>query len=324
VQFFSNAAPGSLTRTLAYTYDPLGRRASKTDNGSVQRFVYDGDDLVGTLDAANAVAASNVFSGAIDEPLASTTGGLAKSLYANHLGSVMAVADGSSLTHAYRYSPYGETVAPSSADSTPFRYTGREKDTDSLYYYRSRYYNTAVKSFAQSDPTGLAGGINGYSYVGATPVNVGDPDGTSWITKSVKWVVQGGKKVGIIPKGTIATKSAVAARKAGKDCIVIAKNEEEALRRAKEIERAAHPDGDLLHHPKDAHIRNGNQPHVQTAGIKGHTFYKFMSAFAFTTYLGDGFWGQAADFLNPLSIPKDVMDIYDDLAPSGESCECGA
>lgn len=177
VQFFSNATAGSLNRTLAYTYDPLGRRASKTDNGSVQRFVYDGDDLVGTLDAANAVVVSNVFSGAIDEPLASTTGGSTKSLYTNHLGSVMAVADGASLSHAYRYSPYGETVAPSGGDSTPFRYTGREKDADSLYYYRARYYNPRMQIFISTDPIGLAGGSNTYSYVSGSPVTHRDPSG---------------------------------------------------------------------------------------------------------------------------------------------------
>ena len=177
VQFFNDATPSSLTRTLAYTYDPLGRRASKTDNGSVQRFVYDGDDLVGTLDATNTVTASTVFSGAIDEPLASTTGGSAKSLYANHLGSVMAVADGASLTHAYRYSPYGETVAPSSADSTPFGYTGREKDAGSLYYYRARYYSAATQRFAATDPMGLMSGANTYLYSFGSPINYRDPLG---------------------------------------------------------------------------------------------------------------------------------------------------
>lgn len=177
VQFFSNATAGSLTRTLAYTYDPLGRRASKTDNGSVQRFVYDGDDLVGTLNSSNAVTASNVFSGAIDEPLASTTDGSTKSLYANHLGSVMGVADGASLTHSYRYGPYGQTLASSSADSTSFRYTGREKDAGSLYYYRARYYDPGTQRFVSADPIGLNGGVNRYSYVGAMPTIFTDPLG---------------------------------------------------------------------------------------------------------------------------------------------------
>jgi len=182
LQFFANANAASLTRTLSYSYDPLGRRASKTDNGVVQRYVYDGDDLVGTLDGANNTTAANVFSGAIDEPLSTTTAGTPKTLYANHLGSVKAVADGAALTNSYGYSPYGETLPSSSADSTPFRYTGREKDTDSLYYYRARYYSATMQRFTQSDPIGLLGGINLYGYVDGNPVSMVDPRGEfAWI-----------------------------------------------------------------------------------------------------------------------------------------------
>jgi hypothetical protein len=164
--------------------------------------------------------------------------------------------------------------------------------------------------------------LNTYGYVGGNPVSSSDPTGLVWYAKAVKWAVQGGKRIGAIPTGTIATKSAVLLRKAGKSCKVFAKSEEEALSRAIRIEKAAHPEGELLHHPKDAHSRNGNQPHIQIQGVPGHTFYTFFSLFAATTYLGDGILGQAVDFVNPLSLPKDVMDIYNDLSGSEEPCEC--
>lgn len=177
VQFFTNATATTPTRTLIYTYDPLGRRASKTDNGAIQKFTYDGHDLVGTLDASNSVVVANLFSGAIDEPLASTTGGSTKLLYGNHLGSVVAVADGASLANFYRYGPYGETVAPSSADSASFRYTGREKDTESLYYYRRRHYSVGMQRFISADPIGLGGGTNYYAYAFGNPLSFVDPFG---------------------------------------------------------------------------------------------------------------------------------------------------
>ena len=193
VQFFDNAAATTASRTLAYTYDPLGRRAGKTDNGTAQKFIYDGDDLVGTLDAGNAITAANVFSGAIDEPLVSTAGGSAKTLYSNHLGSVKAVADGGVLTHSYSYSPYGETLAGSSADSTPFRYTGREKDSDSLYYYRARYYSAGRQRFVSADPIGLAAGPNGYTYAGGNPALFVDPSGEFlWVPIIVGGLIGGG------------------------------------------------------------------------------------------------------------------------------------
>jgi RHS repeat-associated protein len=177
VDFFASAGVPAPSRTLLFTYDPLGRRASKTDNGALQRFTYDGDDLVGTLDAGGGVVAFNVFSGVTDEPLSSTTGGSAKTLYGNHLGSISALADGPVLTHSYRYGPFGETTTPSSADSMSFRYAGREKDTDSLYFYRARYFSPAMRQFTQSDPIGLAGGINTYAYVGGNPISYTDPTG---------------------------------------------------------------------------------------------------------------------------------------------------
>lgn len=177
VDFYDDATATMPARTLQYSYDPLGRRASKTDNGATQRFVYDGDDLVGTLDTGNSVVATNVFSGAIDEPLASVTAASIRMLYGNHLGTIAGVAEGAVLTHVYRYSPYGQALAGSSADSTPFRFTSREKDSDNIYYYRARYYASDRQRFISSDPIGLSGGLNTYSYGDGNPILYSDPYG---------------------------------------------------------------------------------------------------------------------------------------------------
>jgi YD repeat-containing protein len=144
LDFFADAVAQNPNRTITFSYDPLGRRASKTDGSSVQRFVYDGADLIGIQDAANNVQAATVFAEGIDEPLGSITPSGTKLYFKNQLGSITAVAQGGSLTHQYRYGPHGQTMPGSSADSLPFRYTGREKDTESLYYYRARYYSTSM------------------------------------------------------------------------------------------------------------------------------------------------------------------------------------
>jgi uncharacterized protein RhaS with RHS repeats len=42
---------------------------------------------------------------------------------------------------------------------------------------RNRYYNPASGQFTQTDPIGLAGGLNLYGYTGGDPVNYSDPFG---------------------------------------------------------------------------------------------------------------------------------------------------
>lgn len=133
------------------------------------------------------------------------------------------------------------------------------------------------------------------------------------------------KRIGFVTTGTISFKTAVRLRKLEKDCKTFADNAEESFKLAKKVEKTADPEGTMIHHGKDAHAKSGNQPHVQTEGKKGHTFYDFASAFAATTYLGHGFLGEAVDFFNPLSIPKDLADLYEEFGgddEGGENCGC--
>lgn len=64
-------------------------------------------------------------------------------------------------------------------DAIQYAYTGREPDDSGLMYFRGRYMDPSLGRFSQSDPIGLAGGINDYTYVGNRPVNATDPSGLS-------------------------------------------------------------------------------------------------------------------------------------------------
>ncbi len=177
VEFFPSAAAAA-TRTVSFTYDAMGRRASKTDSGVTERYVYDGFDLVATLNAGGSTLATNTFGPAIDDPLATVAANGARFYHADHLGSVMALSNAAAATTTrYQYDPYGATTITGEAPAASFAYTGREKDTDELYFYRSRYYNTSYKRFLSEDRIGLSGGVNLYGFVDGDPINSTDPLG---------------------------------------------------------------------------------------------------------------------------------------------------
>lgn len=176
VERFPNASATTPTKILQYTYDPLGRRASKTEDGVPERYVYDGLDLVAVLNSSGVAQKQFTFGPGIDEPLAMTTATGNFYFHTNHQGSVTALTNATGIAAQYSYDAYGQTQTTDTTGN-PFRYTGREQDAEDLYYYRARYYDPTIQRFISSDPIGLDGGLNTYAYVEGDPVTNVDPTG---------------------------------------------------------------------------------------------------------------------------------------------------
>lgn len=103
---------------------------------------------------------------------------------ANHLGSAVLELDDIGRVISYEeYHPYGSTAyqAVRSATEAPkrYRYTGKERDSETgLYYHGARYYAPWLGRWTAADPIGLGDGINVYKYVRGNPVRFKDPRGT--------------------------------------------------------------------------------------------------------------------------------------------------
>ena len=175
VERYVSASAENPFDTLSYRYGPLGRRIEKTHNGTLEKYVYSGEDRVATLNASNALQKLITFGPAIDQPLGLQVNAKNHYYHANHQGSIIGLA-GDQQNH-YQYTAFGDKVRKTGNIPNDFRYTAREYDADDLYYYRARYYDPTTKRFLSSDPIGLAGGLNEYTYVGNDPINFIDPDG---------------------------------------------------------------------------------------------------------------------------------------------------
>jgi RHS repeat-associated protein len=82
------------------------------------------------------------------------------------------------INQTYVYDSFGNTSSTTGTFVQPFRYAGREFDTETgLMYYRARYYDAKDGRFLSEDLLQFNAGINFYEYSYNNPVNFKDPSG---------------------------------------------------------------------------------------------------------------------------------------------------
>jgi RHS repeat-associated protein len=173
--------PGTNGGTTTFKYDPFGRRIQKSGPLGITNYLYDGDgdNTVEEVDASGNVLARYTQTQATDEFLSELRSGTTSYYLADGLDSIRSLSNASgALANTYTYDSFGRLTASSGTIFNPFQYTARDSDTETgLYYYRARYYDSAIGRFVSEDPSGFADGLNLYRYVHNNPVLLSDPTG---------------------------------------------------------------------------------------------------------------------------------------------------
>ncbi|MBI3898506.1 MAG: hypothetical protein HY308_09450 [Gammaproteobacteria bacterium] len=100
-------------------------------------------------------------------------------LHTDHEGTPRLGTNASNTTVVWRWEgrAFGET-SPTGTATVNLRYAGMYADAESgLFYNWNRYYSPALGRYLTSDPIGLEGGPNTYTYVRNNPLRWTDPSG---------------------------------------------------------------------------------------------------------------------------------------------------
>jgi len=186
--------------TTSYLYDGDGKRVEKCTQGTTPGkcatnatgtlyWTGSGSDPLVETDLAGNVVSTYIFVG--DRRVARRdVSGTSFNVYyyfSDHLGTHALITDANGTMPPLKeadYYPYGGEIQISGSDTNHYKFTGKERDSESqLDNFVARYLGSSLGRFLSADP-GNAGSDpsnpqswNAYAYVSNNPLNYTDPDG---------------------------------------------------------------------------------------------------------------------------------------------------
>lgn len=183
---YTNSATGILAK---YTYDPFGRRIKKEVQSSAQviftHYLWDSSDLIAEYDVTGSRIKRYSYTADRNAPLQMEDSTGVYNVHTDQLDApVVLTNQAGDVVWQAEYEAYGNVQINEDVDgdlqSVQFdlRRPGQWGDAESgLYYNYFRYYDPATGRYITSDPIGLLGGINTYTYVFNNPISWSDPLG---------------------------------------------------------------------------------------------------------------------------------------------------
>jgi RHS repeat-associated protein len=169
------------TGTVAFKYDPFGRRTQKSGPLGTTNYIYDGTNLLEGVDNSGNVLARYAQTRILDEELSELQSGTVAYYEQDALGSITSLSNSAgALANTYTFDSFGKLIASTGTLTNPFQYTAREFDPETgTYEYRTRYFDQNSGRFISEDPITFDGGINFYRYAQNNPALFTDPMGLS-------------------------------------------------------------------------------------------------------------------------------------------------
>jgi RHS repeat-associated protein len=168
----------------SFTYNALGQRTRASLDGTILRYVYNGDRVLEeTSDAGSVLARHTTASGSYYGPWLHMwrSDGSSRFPLFDAVGSARGLVDASAaVTDSYVLDSFGSPTAAATATVNPYRYGGAwgyitDTPGSGLLQLGARYYSPELGRFIQQDPVG--DGMNWYAYAGNNPLAYIDPYG---------------------------------------------------------------------------------------------------------------------------------------------------
>ncbi|MGB0901807.1 RHS repeat domain-containing protein, partial [Halocynthiibacter sp.] len=201
-----SVARSNTGETWKYTYDPFGRRQSKTCIAGLQRgqetaYLWDADAMVEAVTTASGEITETIrylYDPGTLRPAAQEVNGELQYIVCDHLGTPTELfSEAGDLLWSRKLRLWGEDYGVerlrAANDNGGYvdcliRFQGQFFDAETgLHYNRHRYYDPYAAEYLSPDPIGLAGGLRSFGYV---------TDPTSWVDP----LGLAGCKAGLSPK----------------------------------------------------------------------------------------------------------------------------